>query len=82
MDLREQIARAIWAKRPDCQRRPWPIETSEQRRAYPHNPVAACDLCYIYADAAIAAMDAAASHEGEAQDTQPIERDMPRSVRS
>lgn len=49
-------AKAIWAKRPDCKDRPWPLETPEQRRAYPHNPVAACDLCIIYAEAAIKAV--------------------------
>ena len=54
---REMVARAIWAKRPDCQGKPWPMNTPEQRRAYPHNPVAACDLCFIYADAAIAALE-------------------------
>lgn len=53
MELREQVARAIWAKRPDCQGKRWPIETAEELRAYPHNPIAAVDLCYIYADAAL-----------------------------
>lgn len=52
------VARAIWAKRPDCVGKPWPLETAEQRRAYPHNPVAACDLCFEYAKAAIRALDA------------------------
>ena len=61
MTLRERIARAIWAKRPDCVGKPWPIETPEQARAYPHNPIAACDLCFIYADAAIAALREATS---------------------
>lgn len=53
MDLREQIARAIYAKRPDCERRPWPVNTDKERRAYPHNPIAAVDLSYVYADAAL-----------------------------
>ena len=53
MELREQIARAIWKVRPDCANRQWPFETAQERRAYPHNPVAACDLCFIYADAAL-----------------------------
>ena len=55
--MREKIARAIYAVKPDCQGKPWPIETPEQRRAYPHNPIASVDLCYIYADAAIRIMD-------------------------
>lgn len=50
----ERYARAIWAVRPDCHGKPWPKETPEQIRAYPHNPVAACDLCYVYAKAIIA----------------------------
>ena len=57
MELREKVARAIYAKRPDCHGKPWPVETPEQRRAYPHNPIAAVDLSYIYADAAIAALN-------------------------
>lgn len=58
MTDREKIARAIWAKRPDCHGKPWPIESAEQQRAYPHNPIAACDLCFIYADAARAVLAA------------------------
>lgn len=54
VSVREQAARAVWAKRPDCNGKPWPIETAEQRRAYPHNPIAAVDLCFIYADAVLA----------------------------
>ncbi len=54
--MREKVARAIWAKRPDCQGEPWPIETEEQRRSYPHNPIAAVDLCFIYAEAAMEAL--------------------------
>ncbi len=54
--MREKVARAIWAKRPDCQGKPWPIATEEQRRAYPHNPIAAVDLCFIYAEAAMRAL--------------------------
>lgn len=52
--LREKVARAIYAKRPDCQGKPWPIVTAEDARAYPHNPIAAVDLSLVYADAAIA----------------------------
>jgi hypothetical protein len=51
---RESIARAIWATRPDCQGKPWPLETEQQRRAYSRNPIAACDLCFDYADAVLA----------------------------
>lgn len=52
----ERVARAIYAKRPDCLGKPWPIETDEQRRRYPHFPIAAVDLSYEYARAAIEAM--------------------------
>jgi len=55
MTRREQMARVIYKNRPDCQGKPWPIQTAEQERAYPHNPIAAVDLCYIYADAIIKA---------------------------
>lgn len=48
-DLVERLARSIYAKRPDCQGKPWPLETDDQRRAYPHNPIAAVDLSFIYA---------------------------------
>lgn len=48
---RERYARAIWAVRPDCFGKPWPLETAEARRRYPHFPIAAVDLCFIYADA-------------------------------
>jgi hypothetical protein len=49
MKLREKIARAIWEKRPD---------EDKARRAYftaslDTGRVAACDLCFDYADAAI-----------------------------
>ncbi len=49
----EEAAKAIWSKRPDCAGKPWPLETAEQKRAYPHNPIAAVDLCFIYAKAAL-----------------------------
>lgn len=49
----EKAARAIWAVRPDCRNKPWPLETAEQKRAYPHNPIAAVDLCFAYAKAAL-----------------------------
>jgi hypothetical protein len=51
----EIAARAIFKVRPDCQGKRWPIETPEQRRAYPHNPIAAVDLCFAYAKAALQA---------------------------
>ena len=57
-DLHEVVARAIYARRPDCTNKPWPVETPEQRRAYPHNPIAAVDLSYDYANAAINAIKA------------------------
>lgn len=57
MTEREMVARAIWKVRPDCQGKPWPIETEMQRRAYSHNPIAACDLCFVYADVAIAVIN-------------------------
>lgn len=65
MELRERIARAIYAKRPDCQGKPWPVETEVQRRAYPHNPIAAVDLSYIYADAALSVVEQLTSKSGE-----------------
>lgn len=51
--LRDDYARAIWLKRPDCLGRPFPPDewADKDRRAYPHNPIAALDLCWIYADA-------------------------------
>ena len=54
-DLREQIARAIWAKRPDGGGlgKPWPLETDKQKRAHQHNPIIAVELCFWYADAAL-----------------------------
>lgn len=61
-DFREAIARAIYARRPDCFGKPWPIETEEQKRAYPHNPIAAVDLSYHYADAAIETIEADFDH--------------------
>lgn len=56
--VRETVAKAIWRKRPDVMGKPWPFDAmdAKQRRAYPHNPIAAVDLCFIYADAAIEAL--------------------------
>lgn len=66
MTLREKIARAIWAKRPDggLMGRPFPFEDNEvARRTYAmasldNGKVAACDLCFDYADAALKVVDA------------------------
>lgn len=55
-DLKEQIAKAIWAKRPDCAGKPWPLADDYSKRAYKHNPIAAVDLCFIYAEAALTVM--------------------------
>lgn len=51
----ECMARAIYKVRPDCHGKEWPIKTEQDRRAYPHNPIAAVDLCYAYANAALEA---------------------------
>lgn len=60
MDHREKqievMARAIYAARPDCQGKPWPIQTEKDRRTYPHNPIAAVDLSYEYAKVALRAL--------------------------
>ena len=64
MTLREKIARAIWAKRPDggLMGRPFPFADDPlARRTYQtasldNGKVAACDLCFDYADAAIKVM--------------------------
>jgi hypothetical protein len=56
MDDVERVARAIWAKRPDVGHKPWPIESDKDARHYQHHPMAAIELCYIYARAAIAAL--------------------------
>lgn len=61
MKLRERLARAIWAKRPDggLMSRPFPFEDNDKdRRRYntvslDNGKVAACDLCFDYADACI-----------------------------
>jgi hypothetical protein len=61
MTLREKIARAIWAKRPDggLMGRPFPfVDNDLARRTYctaslDDGKVAACDLCFDYADAAL-----------------------------
>lgn len=53
---RDNIARAIWKVKPDCLGKTFPPDVwdDKARRAYPHNPIAALDLCWIYADAVIA----------------------------
>lgn len=57
--LRDDLARAIWAVKPDCQGKRFPTDrwSEKDRRAYPHNPIASLDLCLIYADAAIAVIE-------------------------
>lgn len=52
----DHVARSIWKRRPDVGHKPWPLVTAEDYRAYPHNPVAAVDLCYSYAEAAMDAL--------------------------
>lgn len=52
-ELIELIAEAIWQKRPDTQNKPYPRKTSQQRKNYGHNPIAACDLCLLYAETAL-----------------------------
>lgn len=62
LTLREKIARAIWARRPDggLMGRPFPFaDDDKERRTYCTGSldtakVAACDLCFEYADAALA----------------------------
>lgn len=53
---REEIARAIWMVKPDCDRRPFPLDalSPKEVRGLQHNPIASLDLCFIYADAVIA----------------------------
>lgn len=61
MKLRERLARAIWAKRPDggLMDRPFPFEDNDKdRRRYnmaslDNGKVASCDLCFDYADAVL-----------------------------
>ena len=61
MTIREQIARAIWEVRPDGGKmgRPFPFnDDDKERRAYntaslDNGKIAACDLCFEYADAAL-----------------------------
>lgn len=61
MSVRERLARAIWAVRPDGGKmsRPFPFEdTDVDRRRYntaslDNGKVAACDLCFDYADAVL-----------------------------
>jgi hypothetical protein len=58
--LRERVAKAIYLRRPDCMGKPWPFDvmTPKERRGYNHNPIAAVDLSFEYADAAIAVLTA------------------------
>ena len=54
----ERLAKAIYRKRPDCAGKPWPLETEDQKRAYPHNPIAAVELSFDYAKAALSELSA------------------------
>ena len=64
-DLRTIVARAIWKVKPDCDTRPFPhdVLTPKEIRALQHNPIASLDLCFMYADAAIAAINSAPAME-------------------
>ncbi len=62
MPSREEIARAIWEKRPDVGHKPWP-DAKEQRRLK-HDPMAAFDLCFIYADAILSLLSRVSEQEG------------------
>ena len=72
----EEIAREIWLKRPDCIGKPWPLEnaTEKERRTLNHHPIAALDLCFTYAKAALSVMEkksapaAGASHNSGERD--------------
>lgn len=61
--LREIVARAIWAKKPDAggMKKPWPLDgkSPKEQRTFMHDPPASFELCFIYADAAIAAIKSA-----------------------
>lgn len=50
---RDDWARVFWCVKPDSMHKAFPPDawTEKERRAYPHNPIASLDLCYIYADA-------------------------------
>lgn len=59
-ELREHVAKAIWMKKPDAgaMKKPWPLDgkSPKERRTFLHDPPASFELCFIYADAAIAAI--------------------------
>ena len=55
-EMVERAATTIWAKRPDCAGKPWPLPDAYSKRVYKHNPIAAVDLCYVYARAALEAV--------------------------
>lgn len=66
----EMVARAIYEKRPDCQGKPWPGKT--------YYPIAAVDLSFVYAKAAIQALVAQRIEQGfstpEVAGSNPAER--------
>lgn len=72
MSQREKLARAIWEVRPDGGKmhRPFPFEdTDVDRRRYntaslDNGKVAACDLCFDYADAVLKALGWTGFKEG------------------
>lgn len=66
--LRETVAKAIWMKKPDAggMKKPWPLDgkTPKERRTFMHDPPASFELCFIYADAAIAALKSGPGESG------------------
>lgn len=65
--MRDIVARAIWMKKPDAggMNKPWPLDgkTPKEQRTFMHDPSASFELCFIYADAAIAALKSAPALE-------------------
>lgn len=79
--LRHRVARAIWERRPDSAGKMWPLTDEISGRQYLHNPIAAVDLSFMYADAAMSEMDAAARvSAAKPAQVQLQERDTPRSA--
>ena len=61
--LKETVARAILMKKPDAggMKKPWPLDgkSPTEQRTFMHDPPASFELCFVYADAAIAASKSA-----------------------